>query len=258
MTTTVNARYYDPQTVRFITPDPLKEKHPDWTPYNYVLANPLILVDPDGRQVSYLMREGINYLKSQTDNGFLRGALSYIQTLNDAVSDLGTVAIDATRSYTRSEESLSRGDVWGVAKEAPLIASGIGLVEMGKGVAEGNPDAIGQAAGVATIIAVSAKAGGAAKSGVGLSDVTLVQKLGGELGSEFANLSKVMNEPFKPNQIDILKQAGSSKELLNSLATILKENGMTAGQVDAVLRQLKPKNVGQMPAKEKVSVRVEE
>lgn len=34
-----------------MSPDPLAEKHLDWTPYNYVLANPLILIDPDGRQV---------------------------------------------------------------------------------------------------------------------------------------------------------------------------------------------------------------
>ena len=37
---------------RWLSLDPLAEKHPDWTPYNYVLANPLILVDPDGRQVA--------------------------------------------------------------------------------------------------------------------------------------------------------------------------------------------------------------
>ena len=41
---------------RWLSVDPLAEKHPDWTPYHYVLANPLLLIDPDGRQEAYYNR----------------------------------------------------------------------------------------------------------------------------------------------------------------------------------------------------------
>lgn len=34
-----------------MTPDPLADRYPGWSPYNYVLGNPLRLVDPDGKQV---------------------------------------------------------------------------------------------------------------------------------------------------------------------------------------------------------------
>jgi hypothetical protein len=34
---------------RWINPDPLSEEFPSWSPYNFVLNNPLRLVDPDGR-----------------------------------------------------------------------------------------------------------------------------------------------------------------------------------------------------------------
>ena len=44
------ARYLDPVIARWNAVDPLLEKHPDWSPYNFVLGNPLLLVDPDGRQ----------------------------------------------------------------------------------------------------------------------------------------------------------------------------------------------------------------
>jgi len=46
------ARYYMPALGRWTGVDPLAEKHPEWSAYNYVLNNPLVLIDPDGRQVS--------------------------------------------------------------------------------------------------------------------------------------------------------------------------------------------------------------
>ncbi|MCZ2269392.1 MAG: RHS repeat-associated core domain-containing protein [Ignavibacteriales bacterium] len=46
------ARYYDSRIGRWLQVDQLFEKHPDFSPYNYVLNNPLKLIDPDGKQVS--------------------------------------------------------------------------------------------------------------------------------------------------------------------------------------------------------------
>jgi uncharacterized protein RhaS with RHS repeats len=46
------ARYYLSAYGRWGSVDPLREKHAGWSPYAYVLGNPLKLVDPDGRQVA--------------------------------------------------------------------------------------------------------------------------------------------------------------------------------------------------------------
>ncbi|MEL7427905.1 MAG: RHS repeat-associated core domain-containing protein, partial [Bacteroidota bacterium] len=43
------ARYYDPAIARWTSVDPLAEVFAPWSPYNYVLGNPLLLVDRDGR-----------------------------------------------------------------------------------------------------------------------------------------------------------------------------------------------------------------
>ncbi len=39
---------YDPGVARWLTPDPLAEKIPDYTSYNYVRNNPLLMIDPTG------------------------------------------------------------------------------------------------------------------------------------------------------------------------------------------------------------------
>ncbi|MEM7369505.1 MAG: DUF6443 domain-containing protein [Bacteroidota bacterium] len=44
------ARMYDPSIGRWNSVDPLAEKYLSKTSYNYVLGNPMLLVDPDGRQ----------------------------------------------------------------------------------------------------------------------------------------------------------------------------------------------------------------
>jgi len=43
------ARYYDPQVSTWLSVDPLVEKYPAFSPYNFTMNNPVRLVDADGR-----------------------------------------------------------------------------------------------------------------------------------------------------------------------------------------------------------------
>ncbi len=43
------ARYYDPKISLWLSVDPLAEKYPGMSHYNYTAGNPVVLVDPDGR-----------------------------------------------------------------------------------------------------------------------------------------------------------------------------------------------------------------
>jgi len=44
------ARYYDPLVGRFLAVDPMQNKYPEWSTYVYTLDNPIILIDPDGKE----------------------------------------------------------------------------------------------------------------------------------------------------------------------------------------------------------------
>lgn len=48
-------RYYDPSTGRFLTIDPKASKYPNWSPYVYAFNNPLMFVDPDGKENKYAL-----------------------------------------------------------------------------------------------------------------------------------------------------------------------------------------------------------
>ena len=60
---------------RWLSLDPLAEKHPDWTPYNYVLANPLYYIDPDGRQAAATL--GIHQLNNAARQRLQSGAITH-------------------------------------------------------------------------------------------------------------------------------------------------------------------------------------
>jgi RHS repeat-associated protein len=43
------ARLYDGRIGRWLTFDPLAEKFPSWSPYNFCMNNPMNMIDPDGK-----------------------------------------------------------------------------------------------------------------------------------------------------------------------------------------------------------------
>ncbi len=46
------ARFYDAEVGRFLSLDPLAVDYPSWSDYSYVMGNPVIFIDPDGKNTT--------------------------------------------------------------------------------------------------------------------------------------------------------------------------------------------------------------
>src|SRR5574344_2719184 len=47
------ARYYDSEKIGWLSVDPMSDKYPSLSPYVYCADNPVILVDPDGKEIDW-------------------------------------------------------------------------------------------------------------------------------------------------------------------------------------------------------------
>ena len=60
-------RYYDSEKGRFTSIDPLTELHYDYSPYAYVLNNPMIYIDPNGCDTIYAYSDGTEFDRVKAD-----------------------------------------------------------------------------------------------------------------------------------------------------------------------------------------------
>ena len=64
------ARWYDPAVARWGQVDPLADSYAAWSPYNYVLGNPIRLIDPDGRAPEWIDNGDGTYTAEAGDSAF--------------------------------------------------------------------------------------------------------------------------------------------------------------------------------------------
>ena len=73
------ARYYDSDISQWLSIDPMADKYPSLSPYNYCADNPVILVDPDGRDFDQESKE--QYISPYRDE--INARLERIKGLKD-------------------------------------------------------------------------------------------------------------------------------------------------------------------------------
>jgi RHS repeat-associated protein len=134
------ARYYIPRYGNWGSPDPLFEKHIQWTPYNYVLRNPMVLIDPDGMQINSSF--GL-YLASQQ---LLSDTKPNTQILNSYLSsEMPKERMDKFPTKSSSEDAVEQtGDEMLVAGP---VTSALKEISLGKAGTKIIADEIGTSIG---------------------------------------------------------------------------------------------------------------
>lgn len=120
------ARYYDPKTSIWLSVDPLAEKYPGWSPYNYTFQNPVKLTDPDGQDPcpscpwpdAFGQLENLsNYIGDKVDS-----AIDNMQDSFDSATNSIGNALDFKQSdgytFTGSKSGLSDSGFFEEAKDA--------------------------------------------------------------------------------------------------------------------------------------------
>ena len=110
------ARYYNSGLSIWLSVDPMSDKYPSMSPYNYCANNPVILVDPDGRYpwpISYKYNNGTRDVISgmyRNYDGAYHGAVDIVHKTSSGNISGGTVYATHEGTVTQSGNSKTAGN----------------------------------------------------------------------------------------------------------------------------------------------------
>jgi RHS repeat-associated protein len=203
------ARYYDPGSSIWLSLDPMMEKYPGWSPYNYTLQNPVKLVDPDGRIVATAI------VGAAVTGGIIGGIAGFVGSEGGTKSKLKSAGIGVAAGVVGGVVSATTGGLGAFGSGAVSSIAG-GLTEMG----------LGQVSG------------GKKGSWKGLAGKAI---LGGSFGKLAKVLPKVAGSVIADKKIDVgsiyksahstASKLGKSKALANKVARhkVMKNRAINKG-----------------------------
>ncbi len=81
------ARYYDSDIARFLSLDQKAADYPSLSSYNYVAGNPLIFIDPDGREIVDAMQNKVTVNVTKNSDGTYNATYKFAEGTVQSIKD---------------------------------------------------------------------------------------------------------------------------------------------------------------------------
>ena len=163
------ARMYMSDVGRWVAIDELSEKSTRFSPYTYALDNPIMFIDPDGREAQGCCGDWIkSYAKGawSTAGSIVKGAATSTYTgVTGGVREAGKV-------YDAYQKGGASAAVSQYGKSVYETSGAKSIVQTAKGVAKGDAASMGSAAVIIAGGIITHKAGSSAKAGAAEGSVS--------------------------------------------------------------------------------------
>nr|MBK9649938.1 RHS repeat-associated core domain-containing protein [Bacteroidota bacterium] len=118
------ARFYDCDIARFLSLDPLAVKFASWSAYNYVMGNPISLIDPTGQSADWYEHENEDGTKSTT---WVPGSASSVTVNGQTYNNAGSLSVQNSNGVETIWDQNELVSVDGQAPSAKTLLSGTGI-----------------------------------------------------------------------------------------------------------------------------------
>jgi len=105
------ARFYDGDVGRFNSLDPLAADYPEFSDYLYVAGNPIIFIDPNGKNTIYYSENGEELYRSEDglENAVVIVSADNLDSFNELLKNCEICSSDASQTDIDAQSSILRG-----------------------------------------------------------------------------------------------------------------------------------------------------